>query len=569
MTLFDEPRAKGLEITLRPYQIEAKAAVHAARDRGLRRVVVVMPTGCGKTTVFASLIQDWPDERGIVIAHRDELLTQAHDRIAGMNPGVHVAVEGGVRSADPLANVVVAGIQSIGRSDTKRLPGFTPTWMIIDECHHAAASTYQNAMQRFGSYDDKCFTLGVTATDHRMDNKRLHGDHAVFEDVVYRLTLKEAIQDGWLCGLRGFRVATDIDLSRVKTTAGDYNLSQLAEAVNTDARNTAALRHWHEVASRRRTIVFCVDVAHAKEVARLFQEMGVSAESVDAALSQDERRARMARFRSGETQVLANVELVTEGVDVPEIECVLLLRPTKSWALFTQMVGRGLRLSDGKHDCLVLDVVDLTRDHNLNDRPGVAGLVGLPPQMDLEGKDVMEAVDLYESMGGGTKARLFQRQFSFSDLKTGIQEIDLLAELAIPEEITGYSRLAWLKVSDGKYVLSCGSSKLGDEVNRYAEVRIDELGRPHASLTSSSRQPLTAPYPDLRTAFLCVEDHVRRLWPDCGGIVSAKAAWRDRPPSEGQLRFMKRLGVPDDVLSQVQTMGQASMLIEKFKRSPR
>lgn len=566
MTTLFAPPGEGLNITLRPYQEKAKAAVHAARYRGLKRVVLVMPTGCGKTTVFASLIQDWQSERGIVIAHREELLTQAQQRIAGMNPGLHVAIDGGERRADPLANVVVAGIQSVGRVDTKRLPGFEPSWMIIDECHHAAAATYQNAMTRFGSYDGRCFTLGVTATDHRMDNKRLHGDHAVFEDVVYRITLKEAISDGWLCRLRGYRVATDIDLSKVKTTAGDYNLAQLANAVNTDARNTAALRHWHEVAANRRTIVFCVDVAHAKEVARLFREAGVSAESVDAGLSQDERRARMSRFRSGETQVLANVELVTEGVDVPEIECVLLLRPTKSWALFTQMVGRGLRLSEGKSDCIVLDVVDLTRDHNLNDRPGVAGLVGLPPQMDLQGQDLMEAVSLYTSLGGSVQARLFQRLFSFNDLKTGMQEVDLLAELSVPEEVAAVSRLAWLKVSEGRYVLACGSSRANEELDRYAIVSLDELGQAHVVLQSSMRQPLNVKYDTIKSAFSAAERLVRQVWPDCGGIVSARAEWRKRPPSDGQIRFMRRLGVPQDLINAVQTMGQASGLIEKYKR---
>lgn len=444
--------------------------------------------------------------------------------------------------------------------------------VLVHNCHHSTAPSYQNVFERFGSYRGECFTLGVTATDHRMDNKPLHGrDGAIFEEVVFRYTLREAIGDGWLCDLRGYRVRTDVDLSGVRTTAGDYNQGQLADAVNIDARNEAAFKHWYETAGERRTIVFCVDVQHARDVAQLFREKGVAAAHVDGSMRPEDRQRIMGAFRTGQTQVLTNCELVTEGVDVPEIGCVLMLRPTKSWALFTQMVGRGLRISEGKVDCVVIDVVDNTASHRLGDRPAVAGLVGLPAQLDLEGQTLQDALSLFEELGGMAQARLFQRDAaSFNDLRTGIKEVDLLAELSVPEEISGATRHAWLKIGEGRYVLNCGSSREeGGPKNREASIEVDELGSARIRLRSDrGTEPLVHEH-DLRRAFSTADSAVRLLWPDCAGIVARKAQWRERPPSEGQMRFLRRLRVPSATLEAVRTMGEASALIEKCKAGGR
>ena len=237
-------------IVLREYQIKAKAAVLAARDRGLHRVMVVMATGCGKTTVFASLVDEFERSYGgnsLVVAHRMEILEQAASRIASMSPRLPIGVEGGDFTAPYESRVVVAGVQSIGRPDSKRLNWFHPGLLIMDEGHHAPADTWQNVLRRFGAYDGSCFTLAVTATDHRMDNKPLHGHSgAIFEDVVFRFGLRDAVREGWLVDLRGYRVATGTDLSKVKSSMGDYNQAQLARAVNTEARNHTALKHWQE-----------------------------------------------------------------------------------------------------------------------------------------------------------------------------------------------------------------------------------------------------------------------------------------------------------------------------------
>ena len=425
-------------IVLRDYQQKALAAVLAAKDRGLNRVMVVMATGCGKTTVFASLVDQFERSYAapsLVLAHRHELLTQAADRIAPFSPRLQVGIEGGGQSAPYECQVVVAGVQSVGRPDTKRLEWFNPGLMIIDEGHHAPADSYQIAMRRFGSYDGSCFTLAVTATDHRMDNKPLHGAAgAIFEDVVFRFGLRDAVREGWLVDLKGFRVATDVDLSSIKSVGGDYNQGQLARAVNTQERNYTAYRHWREVAGDRRTIVFCVDVQHAKDVAELFRSQHVEAEHVDGTMKMDKREGILRRFNNGRTQVLVNVDVATEGFDAPATDCILASKAdAKLVSLRTD--GRTRIAHPWRHRRWLRDGPRpaerpsrqsaegrLHRHRRGRRQQGVrplraaregrrgrpekpkaskaslAGLVGLPPEFDLQGNSLFAAAERVEEL---------------------------------------------------------------------------------------------------------------------------------------------------------------------------
>lgn len=589
------------KIVLRDYQEKALAAVLAAKDRGLHRVMVVMATGCGKTTVFASLVDEF--ERtyaapSLVIAHRHELLVQAASRIASFAPRLQVGIEGGDRNAPYECQAVVAGVQSIGRPDTKRLDWFHPGLMIIDEGHHAPADSYQIAMRRFGAYDGTCFTLAVTATDHRMDNKPLHGEAgAIFEDVVFRFGLRDAVREGWLVDLRGFRVATDVDLSGIKSVGGDYNQGQLARAVNTQERNYVAFRHWREIAAERRTIIFCVDVQHAKDVAELFRSHHVAAEHVDGTMKMEQREGILRRFNSGRTQVLVNVDVATEGFDAPATDCVLLLRPTQSWSLYAQMVGRGLRtvggtvdgipsaaerkraiLGSAKADCIVIDVVDASKEFGLaappepdEDAPkekpkpapaSLAGLVGLPPEFDLQGNSLFAAAERVEELEPARKGALFRRQTNWDDLSTVLSEVDLIKELSIPEEIVGVSGLAWMKIGDGEYWLPCGDGLL--EKRRAATLTTDELGRMTVELKSSTMPSMRVPLgDDLQRAFDEADRLIRMTWSDAGRIVKADARWREKPPSDRQKEILRSLGVTEREIELLETMHQARSLIER------
>jgi len=427
MTLFDlspaAPDSPG--ISLRPYQQGAIDSVVSARNAGRRSGLLVMPTGCGKTVVFGSLI-DQIKEPALVVAHRTELLDQAAERIRAVNPGIRVGIEAADRSADSFSDVVIANVATVGRLSSKRLNWFKPRIIITDEAHHAAADGYQNVLQRFGAFeDDGPYHLGVTATPHRLDNKPLHGDHvkAIFEEIVFQYGLVDAIKDGWLCDIRGYRVKTGVDLSTVKTTAGDYNQGQLAEKVNVHARNKLAFDKWYEIAKDRRTIVFCVDVEHSKAMRDWFTERGWACEHVDGTTRADDRNAIMARFRSGATQILTNCNIATEGFDAPQIGCVLLMRPTKSWSLFVQMVGRGLRTAPGKEDCIIIDVVDTTNDHSLASIPG---MFDLNPRQFSDGQPMVG--------GGGEEGLLFRKNLGY--LEEGeLVEVNLLEELQLPAPI--------------------------------------------------------------------------------------------------------------------------------------
>lgn len=586
-------------IVLRDYQEKAKAAVLAARDRGLHRVMVVMPTGTGKTTLFAALVDEFDrlyHESSLVVAHRSELLHQAAARIRLISPRLTVGIEGGPQSAPEGSNVVVAGVQSVGRPDSKRLSWFHPGLLIMDEGHHAPADTWQNVLRRFGSYEGTCFTLAVTATDHRMDNKPLHGhESAIFEDVVFRYPLRQAVADGWLVDLRGFRVATGTDLTQVRKVRGDYHQAELARAVNTEERNYTAFRHWSDIAKDRQTIVFCVDIQHAKDVTELFKSHHIPAEHVDGTMKSDVRQGIMRRFSKGITQVLVNVDVATEGFDVPSVSCVLMLRPTQSWGLYAQMAGRGVRVLpsvvDGqtspfarrqaiaesdKPDCIVIDVVDLAGKFALTPpeereekKPpptpaSLAGLVGLPADFDLDGNSVFVAATMVDELVPAKRAQLFRRPMSFDEIDTVLTEVDLLKELSIPEEIVGHTALAWLRLGEGEYVLPCGSS--GFEKDRQARIATDVLGRFSLTLTSSLMEYPAIPLgEDLATVFDEADRFIRMTWSDCVQVVRADARWREQPPTERQLDTLRRMSVPEDVIALCATAGQARALIEQHK----
>jgi ATP-dependent helicase IRC3 len=486
-------------------------------------------------------------------------------------------------------------VQALGRPSSKRLTEFRPRSLIVDEAHHAAADTYQRVMRRFGCYEGECFTVGVTATPHRMDNKALHGsDEAIFEDVAFTYTLREAIGDGWLADLKGYRVATGIDLSKVKVRYGDYSVRQLQDAVNVEHRNLCAFENWEQVADGRRTIVFCTGIEHAEDVAKLFREKGYEAESVNGRMKPEVRRGVMERFRQGVTQVLTNVDIATEGFDVPEASCVLMLRPTQSWALYTQMIGRGLRTlshtieglgspeerrqavrSSAKPDCMVIDVVDnglsaaAPKPHEEGaepERPTLTAVLGLPPELDLEGHSMEEALKIWNSLEPARRAVLFRRPTRFDDLGTTLTAVDLLAELSVPEEMAQVSKLAWMKVGDGEYLLPCGSAS--SEPNRIARLHCDPLGRHRLTLESSTRRKEYDCGEDLNRAFHLADRQIKEIWPFIGGLVSARGRWRKDPPTPEQINELLQLGIDRALVDQVDTAGQAWTLIE-LKRSGR
>jgi ATP-dependent helicase IRC3 len=379
---------------LRPYQRDAIAAVLDARRRGTRRMVVCLPTGAGKTVVFAELAR-LARKQVLVLAHREELVAQARDKIARALAGdAVVSVERGAARASSEAKVLVASIRSLHEERLARvLAGRDLGLVVYDECHHAAADDNLRVLRQLGAFDDAWTgtLLGFTATTERGDGKGLD---AVFERIVYARTLPEMIDDGYLAPLRGYRIATHADLTRLSSGGRDFVEDELAEAVDIEERNALVARSIQELARDRRTIAFCVTVGHAMNLARSLNAIGVPAGIVHGAMKTDARAEALADFRAGRTHVLTNVAVLTEGFDDPEVSCVAMARPTRSQGLYAQCVGRGTRLAPEKKDCLVLDFVDLSA-LSLCTLPS---LFGAPRDVDLQGEDAREARRVWQGV---------------------------------------------------------------------------------------------------------------------------------------------------------------------------
>ena len=380
--------------TLRPYQRDAIEAVLAARRGGLRRMVVCLPTGAGKTVIFSHLAQ-LARRQVLVLAHREELLAQAREKIErAMNGAAVVAIEQGAQRAPEDAKVLVCSIRSLHEERLARvMRGRDVGLVIYDECHHAAADDNQRVLRQLGVFDDGWTgtLLGFTATTERGDGKGLD---AVFDRIVYTRTLPEMIEDGYLAPLRGYRISTHADLTRISSRGSDLPEEELAEAVDIEERNALVARSIQELARDRRTIAFCVTVNHARNLSRSLNVIGVPAGVVHGAMPKDARAKALSDFREGKTHVLCNVAVLTEGFDDPGVSCVAMARPTRSEGLYAQCVGRGTRLHPGKKDCLILDFVDLS---NLS-LCTLPSLFGTPRDLDLGGDDVSEARRVWQKI---------------------------------------------------------------------------------------------------------------------------------------------------------------------------
>lgn len=381
-------------VTLRPYQREAIDSVLNARRQGVRRMVVCLPTGAGKTVIFSELAR-LARKQVLVLAHREELLSQARAKLENALQGKHiVSIERAREQASVDAKVLVCSIRSLHEERLARLlQGRDLGLIIYDECHHAAAEDNLRVLRQLGAFDEnwKGTLLGFTATTARGDGKGLS---LVFEKIVYTRQLHEMIDDGFLAPLRGFRISTSADLTKLSPGSLDFREDELAEAVDIEERNALVARSIQELARDRRTIAFCVTVNHARNLCRALNLLGVPAGIVHGEMTSEVRAQALADFRTGRIQVLTNVAVLTEGFDDPGTSCIAMARPTRSEGLYAQCVGRGTRLHPGKKDCLILDFVDLS-DLNLCTLPS---LFGIPRHFNPEGGDISDARRFWQNI---------------------------------------------------------------------------------------------------------------------------------------------------------------------------
>lgn len=354
--------------TLRPYQQQAIDAVFEAEARGVRCQAIVMATGLGKTVVFAHLIAR-RGGRALVLAHRDELLTQAAQKIIAVNPGASVGIVRGDLD-EHNAQIVVASVATLSRERRlKRLNADFST-VIVDEAHHSAANSYGKIFEHVAPSNP--LLIGVTATPDRADGK---GIDQWFSEIVFQMGIDEGIRQGWLSNLEGKLIhLKGADFSKVHVRKGDYDLSELEQIMEAANWHEHVAKAWADHASERKSVIFVPKVAMAYSLAEQIRSIGGRAEAIDGAMKIDDRRGVLKRLATGETRVVVNCAVLTEGFDEPSLDCVIMARPTKSRSLYVQCVGRGLRLNDGKENCLILDMVGVSQRHDLVSLASLAGV---------------------------------------------------------------------------------------------------------------------------------------------------------------------------------------------------
>ena len=346
----------GSNLELKEHQKEAIRALDEMRARNETIALLYHATGTGKT-VTAVTDAKRCGRRVLFIAHTQELINQAAEAFEVIWPEVTIGrfME---NSKDPTAHVVCGSVQSVAlHLDAFRDDDFS--YLIIDEAHHASADTYQKIL----GYFKPAFTLGLTATPERTDDNQAILD--IFKNTAHKLDIQTAVEIGELVPVRCIRIHTNIDLSKVRFNSIQYNIRDLESKIYVPERNRLIVDTWLAYVQDKRTVVFCASVKHAEQIAALFREHVISVSAVSGGMKPSERREFQDKFIRKDIMVLCACDLLNEGWDCPEIEVLFMARPTMSKVLYTQQLGRGMRLYEGKENLMVFDFVDNASQYNM------------------------------------------------------------------------------------------------------------------------------------------------------------------------------------------------------------
>lgn len=364
---------------LRPYQVDCVARLRASYAAGHRAPILQLPTGAGKTVIF-SHVAAGATAKGrsvLVVAHRRELIRQASDKLlaAGVPHGIIAA---GTRP-DPAMAVQVGSVQTAAR----RLTGLRPfDLIVVDEAHHARAAQYELLFDT----QPGAKLVGVSATPARLDGRGLGiAAGGVFDDLISGPAVAELIAGGYLCRARVFAPAERLNLRGVPTRGGDYAPGALAAVMDRPGLTGDAVEQYRRRADHAPAIAFCTSIKHAEHVAEQFRDAGYRAQHVHGGMPAADRDAVIGGLGTGEVEVVASCDLISEGLDVPAVGAVLLLRPTQSLVLHMQQIGRGMRPAHNKDALIVLDHAGNTLRHDLPDAERVWSLDGVQKQAPADG----------------------------------------------------------------------------------------------------------------------------------------------------------------------------------------
>jgi superfamily II DNA or RNA helicase len=537
-----------MSFSLRPYQQEALNSVVEFSDKGINKQLVVLPTGAGKTVIFSHLPKIKKDTLPmLVLAHRSELLDQARDKILASNPHLTVEIEQADRKAGHV-DVVVASVATLGRNNTPRIMAYPQDYfntIVVDEAHHAAAPSYRRIIDYFNNK----FLLGVTATPQRSDSVRLVD---VFDEIVYYKSIQDLIEDGWLCPLVGYRVKTDTDISDVEIVNGDYSQSKLEDKIDNPERNALIVSSYLNLAMASKAIVFASGVKHAENLALSFKQASVPTEVILGTTPREERERILQTFSSGLTKVIVNVGVLTEGFDEPSIEAIILAKPTRSTLLYTQIVGRGTRLFEGKEHCKIIDIADTTKGK----KPiGLPTLLGLPPEFDLQGQSLTDVAKKFEELEDYCPGEAV-RVLTLEDIELAYTRINLFMPPPPNPVVQEYSKLVWAEVGNDDYYLGLSN----DESLR---IHSDALGRWNVTLKDNHTKEvkLLGMCDTMREAFARSDKWVQNNRSASMSLLDQSAAWRQDAPTDKQQKLLKRIGIP---ITSDLTKGMASQIISRY-----
>ncbi len=527
-------------ITPRPYQTECLDAVLDRRSKGVTRQLVSMPTGTGKTVIFSLAAKQFQC-RTLIIAHRDELLTQARDKLKMIWPEASVGI---VRALldEVNAQVVVGSIQTVCRD--RRLQSIAKQGfdlLIIDEAHHAAAPSYRKIVGELGfmNGNPQKLLIGVTATPRRGDGVGLG---SIFEEITFKRSISTMIGAGYLSPLVGRRIITKTDLRGVSMSRGDFISGQLSMAINTPERNSLIVEKFQEFGGGRgKVIVFCADVQHTKDLADAFARSGIDSAPVYGNMPKEGRRRVLQEFSDGKIRVLTNCSVLTEGFDEEGIDCVILARPTASEALYTQMVGRGTRIHPLKKDCLILDFCDNSTRHNLcsfqNTLDGA-----------ISALDELERDEFCEQCDPLDEREMVVNKAAYS--------VRVVAERVEDIEFFGRSEFAWVPVGN--------SWHLSLTTQRDVWVRRDKCGFRVFAHSDGLTVPLSDRRLPLNYAMGIAEDWARGQ--TTRGVWARKDAfWRAKPATCKQVETLQKFGIQFDTGI---TSGEASVMLDRKINEP-
>ncbi|MDQ0417900.1 superfamily II DNA or RNA helicase [Croceifilum oryzae] len=503
------------DIHLRPYQLEAHSAWDSFYQSGGKRGLINLPTGCGKTITALSLAKK-TQGRLLWLAHREELIDQPIQAMKLIWPEATCGIVKAQRNEFD-NQCVFASVQTIFRR-LDQLPSFD--LVVVDEAHHVLGKTYMDTLQAVGAFESSGPpVVGLTATVERADKKGLD---SVFEQIIYQYQLLQAIRDGYLSDIRTERVHLNANLDEINTVAGDLNQGKLDEVLLKANVAKAVADAYVTHVTDRKAIVFTVSVDQAKRTAAELQSRGIPAEWLSGKVHSDERKAILQRFHTGETKVLCNCAVLTEGFDEPTVDCVIMARPTKSRSLYIQMIGRGTRISPGKQDCLVLDVTGVSKRHQLITAPSLFGL-----QEETKEETIMEAVERDEERN---------------------REISQLQAILSRGDMKDFRRhIRWLQATPHLFALAAGDA--GTTI--LYQVRDGWMAK---VLKRNGQQEMLTQQPVwMELAQGIAEDFVRRA--DVLGLINKDASWRRKQASQKQMWALSRWGIRTEKWL---TMGEAA-----------